>query len=287
MSTDTSGVSRTCFSEMSNRPTNDGTMNRLLLGLRALRAIAVNTFREALRNKIFGALLLFAAAVIVFGIALGAMSVHNEVRVISDVSLFASTLFTMVITVYVSINLLQTEIDRRTIYTILSKPIRRWQFLLGKFLGIALLMVSIVALLYGLSAGLRYVQGAAPTPAFTWAFVLIYLQLLIVSAVALFFASFSSPLLSGLLTVGIFVLGHLHDQLTLVRSFFEARIVRRLIDAVAFVLPNLTSLNVATEVVHEFPLPIGYLAHAAWYALSYTVVVLVFAMMIFARRDLF
>jgi len=253
---------------------------------RAIGAIALNTFREAVRNKIFAALLVFAGGVLAFSLVLGAMSLHNEVRVATNVGLYASTVFSMIITVYVSINLLHTEIENRTIYTILSKPVRRWHFLLGKYLGIVSLDIAIVILLFGISAGLRSLQGGAITWTFGWAYLLILCQLLIVTALSLLFASFSTPLLSGLLAAGVFLLGHLHDQLELITSFFDMKLVHQLVDALAVLLPNLSSLTIATELVHDVAVPTTYLLHAGWYAVSYAAVILVGAMLIFSHRDL-
>ncbi len=258
----------------------------LLQIVRPIGAIATNTFREAVRNKIFGALLAFAAAVLAFSLVLGAMSLHHEVRVAVDVALYATTLFSMIITVYVSINLLHTEIERRTIYTILSKPVRRWQFVLGKYLGIALLDVAITVLLFGLASGLIVMQGGEITSTLVWAFALILLQLLIVISISLLFASFSTPLLSGLLAGGLFLLGHLHPQLEMVRSYFESALVERLVTVLEYLLPNLASLNLATEIVHDISVPPSYLLHAGWYALSYSAVTLFLAIAIFSQRDL-
>ncbi len=254
--------------------------------LRALWAIALNTFRAAVRNKILGALLAFAAGTLAFSLVLGSMSLHNEVRVATDVALFASTLFSVIITIYVSINLLVTEIERHTIYTILSKPVERWQFILGKFGGIMLLDAVLVVLLFGLSCGLRTFEGGEIPVTFGWAFLLIYCQLLIVGAISLVFASFSSPLLSGLFAFGLFVAGHLYDQLETVASFFEVTVIEQLVGFLQLLVPNLSSLNIATEVVHEMAIPTSYLLHAGWYTISYTAAALFVAVVIFSYRDL-
>ena len=258
----------------------------LVFGARAIGAIAVNTFREAVRNKIFGALVFFAIGVLAFSLVLGEMSVHNEVRVATNIALFSSTLFSMVLTVYVSINLLHTEIERRTIYTILSKPVHRWQFLLGKFLGIIALMGTVVLLLFGLSSGLRLFQGGQLSWAFGGAFFAIFLQIVITAAISLLLASFSSPLLSGLLSSGIFLLGHLHPQLDVVQNFFEIATFRTFFEVLKFLLPNLSSLNLSTEIVHHVPITAHYIVSAGWYTLSYAGIVLVFSMIIFGQRDL-
>lgn len=261
-------------------------MERLLRRLRALNAIAANTFREAIRNKIFGALLVVATGILASSLVLGALSLGQEVRIAADVTLFTSTLFSVLIGLYVSINLLYTEIDRKTIHTLLSKPVKRSQFLLGKFLGVCALTAGIVLLLYGLSSALRLFVGGDVTLSYTWAFAAIYFQVVIVTAVALLFASFSSPLLSGLLTFGTFVLGHLHDQLGEIADYFDAAHLDYIVDGLQFVLPDLAAMNLASEVVHGVAIPTEYFVSAAWYTVSYTAVVLAGAVLTFEFRDL-
>jgi ABC-type transport system involved in multi-copper enzyme maturation permease subunit len=263
-------------------------LEAVLRWLRALLAITINTFREAIRNKVLGSLLFFAVLIIFTSLLLGQMSLHEEERVTKDVTLFASTIFAAIITIYSSVTLLHTEIERRTIYTILSKPIHRWQFLLGKYLGVMLLMAVIVTALAGISTALLAVQGFAPTTTLGWAFSTTYLQMMIVGSMALFFASFSSPLLSGFITAAIFVAGNLISQLEAMRQLLEERGIESmswLLDVVAIVVPSLEKLNLSYEVTQGIAVEATYLLPATWYATSYSAIVLALAMIIFARRD--
>lgn len=254
---------------------------------RATSAIAFNTFREAVRNKVFGSLVFVAVLLMAASLALGEMSLHEELRVTRDLTLFASTVFAAAITIYSSITLLYTEIEQRTIYTILSKPIRRWQFITGKFGGIVLLVVCILGLLYAISAGLIALQGGAISATLGWAYGSLLLQMMIVAAVALFLASFSSPLLSGMITAAIVIAGHLFSHLEQAQRMLEeaGNPLAFVIETLQFVLPNLESLNLSTELTYTIPIPAAYALTAGWYTVSYTAIVLVLAMIIFARRD--
>lgn len=254
---------------------------------RALLAISFNTFREAVRNKVFGSLVFFAILLVASSFALGQMSLHQEVRVARNLSLFTTSLFAALIAVYSSITLLHTEMERRTIYTILSKPIRRWEFMLGKYIGIQWLLWVMVAVLFGVSSAVITAQGGQVTSQMMWAHGTLALQLLIVTALALFLASFSSPLLSGLITMAIFVAGNLISQLEDFRQLLaeQQNPMRHGVDLLTYILPNLESLNLSIEVTHSTPISSEYLFAATWYALSYAAITMCLGMLIFSRRD--
>lgn len=256
---------------------------------RALLAVSANTFREAVRNKVFGTLLFFAGLLILSSIVLGEMSLHHELRTAKSVTLFASTLFGMIISVYSSITLLHTEFERRTIYTILSKPIHRWQFLLGKYLGVMGLVLVVIALMAVITAIVMAIQGGGFDQTALVAFVAIYLQMMIVTALAHMFATFASPLLSGFATVALFIGGNLFNQLELVQKLLieqKSPGLAKLVKGLEVILPNLQALNLSEEVTYAMTIPSGYVLSALWYAVSYTLVVMVIGMLIFSVRDL-
>jgi ABC-type transport system involved in multi-copper enzyme maturation permease subunit len=265
---------------MSGKATNMG---------RALRAIAVNTFREAFRNKVFGTLMFFTILLLLLSMVLGEMSLHNELRVTRNVTLFASTIFSAVISIYSSVTLFHTEFERRTIYTILSKPIPRWLFLIGKYLGVQALMAVILVIQLMVTWGLMKYQGAELTQPMVWSHITLYLQLTIIGALALLFATFASPLLAGFATTSLFIAGNLFSQLKYIRQILEERsatALARLIDVIELVLPNLEALNLSHEVTYSTTVPASYGLGATWYAVSYAAVVLVIAMWIFEQRDI-
>ncbi len=257
-------------------------------GARGIGAVAHNTLREALRNKVFGSLLFFSVLVILFSRVLGEMSLHQEVRLARDATLAASTLFGMVIAVYSSVTLLHTEFERRTIYTILSKPIHRWQFLLGKYFGVMALCALVVGFMGGITALVLWMQNSAPTATLGAALFTLYLQLMIITALAHLLATIAAPLLAGFAAVALFIGGNLMSQLDLMEQLLseKASALTPLIQALKVVLPNLEALNLSHEVTYGLAVPARYLGDATLYALSYAGVVLVLAVLLFSRRDL-
>src|SRR6185436_18426174 len=179
-------------------------------------AIARNAFREAVRDRVLYNLVLFALLLIASAVFLGELSAGEEAKIIVDLGLSAMLLFGAFIAIFVGVGLVYKEIERRTLYAILSKPVGRGQFLVGKYLGLSLtLLVNVTVMGLGVTLALLYVRrGWHPLAAQIWpAILLIYFELLIITAVALVFSSFSSPALSALLTFFVFIIGHFSTDL--------------------------------------------------------------------------
>lgn len=261
--------------------------------MRRVAAIARNTFREAARNKVLYSLLVFAVALILSALALAELSGHEERRMIRDVGLFGVDVFSVLIAIFVGVNLLYKELALNTVYTILSKPIGRWELILGKWLGImATLAVEVGVMGAVLAATLWVSQGAdaldAALPKALW---LLLMNVTIVTAVALLFSAFSGPFLSGLFSWGVFLVGR---SIPALRAL-GARVgggAGRLLAALAAVLPNLqlfypsgTIVGAAPVSVHGAFVGAAYLGWTTAYALGYTALVLGLAMLIFRRRD--
>lgn len=266
-----------------------GAGNTVLAQARAIKAVSVNTAREAVRSKVFGSLAFFAVLLILSSIVLGEMSLHNEQRLATDGTLFFSTLFAMVIAVYSSITLFYTEIERRTIYTILSKPIPRWQFLLGKYLGVQALTAMVVLFMGVLSAGvIAYQTGGSVPEQLIWAFVSLYLQLAITTALAHLLATIASPLLAGFATVALFIGGNLFGQLATIKKMLaeKGNPLEHLITVVEYILPNLEALNLSRELTYQIGIPASYVGHAILYTVSYVTLVMLLAMAAFSQRDI-
>src|SRR6476469_8304155 len=181
-----------------------------------IAAIARNAFREAVRDRVLYNLVLFVLILTGASIFIGELSGGQERKVIVDLGLSAMLLFGVFIAIFVGVGLVYKEIERRTLYAILSKPIGRGQFLLGKYLGLNLtLLVNVVVMGIGVMLALLYTRRAWDPLAFKiWpAILLIYFELLIITAVAILFSSFSSPALSALLTFFVFLIGHFSGDL--------------------------------------------------------------------------
>lgn len=255
---------------------------------RAISAVSLNTVREAVRSKVFGSLIFFAVLLILSSIVLGEMSLHNEARLATDGTLFFSTMFAMVIAVYSSITLFYTEIERRTIYTILSKPIPRWQFLLGKYLGVQALTAIVVVFMTALSAGVIHYQAGEVPAQLLIAFGSVYMQLAITTALAHLLATIASPLLAGFATVALFAGGNLFSQLAIIKKILieQENPVAHVITVIEYVLPNLQALNLSRELTYQITIPASYVGQALLYTVSYAGLTMLLAMFTFSRKDI-
>ena len=251
-------------------------------------AIARNAFREAVRDRVLYNLVLFVLLLIAGAIFLGELSAGQETKIIIDLGLSAMLLFGAFIAIFVGVGLVYKEIERRTLYAILSKPIGRGQFLVGKYLGLCLtLLVNVVVMGVGVSLALIYIRrGWDPLAAKIWpAILLIYFELTILTAVALLFSTFSSPALSALLTFFVFLIGHFSGDLKNLASTSSSASARVVFRALYYLLPNLTTYSVITPAAHGVAPDAQTLGLGAAYAVVYITVVLAAATMIFSGRN--
>jgi ABC-type transport system involved in multi-copper enzyme maturation permease subunit len=251
-------------------------------------AIARNTFREAVRDRVLYNLVLFVLLLTGGAVFLGELSAAQEAKIIVDMGLSAMLLFGVFIAIFVGVGLVYKEIERRTIYAIFSKPVGRGEFLLGKYLGLCLtLAVNVFVMGAGVSLALLYVRGGFdPLALRIWpAVALIYFELMIIVAVALLFSSFSSPALSALLTFFVFVIGHFSADLQALASSVGSAPARLLFAGVYYLLPNLSNYAYTTAASHgATPATANFFAALA-YALAYIAVLLAASTLIFKRRN--
>lgn len=279
----------------SAKPPNAGSRanshprnNSPLIAIRRTLAIARNAFREAVRDRILYNLVLFVLLLIAGAIFLGELSAGQEAKIIVDLGLSAMLLFGVFIAIFVGVGLVYKEIERRTLYAILAKPISRGQFLLGKYLGLcATLLVNVVVMGIGLSAALVYLRrGWNPLIAHVWpAIALIYLELAIITGVALLFSSFSSPALSALLTFFAFIIGHFSGDLKTLAGSSSSAGARILFRTLYYLLPNLSHYSAITPASHGISPDGPVFALATAYAFVYSAVLLTSATLIFGRRN--
>ncbi|HYW73312.1 MAG TPA: ABC transporter permease subunit [Pyrinomonadaceae bacterium] len=250
--------------------------------------IARNAFREAVRDRVLYNLVLFVLLLIAGAIFLGELSAGQETKIIIDLGLSAMLLFGVFIAIFVGVGLVYKEIERRTLYAILSKPIGRGQFLLGKYLGLCLtLLVNVGVMGIGVSLALIYIRrGWEPLAGRIWpAILLIYLELTIMTAVALLFSTFSSPALSALLTFFVFLIGHFSADLKTLADTNANGAARLLFRGLYYLLPNLTTYSVITPAAHGIAPGLQSIGLAIAYALVYSALLLAAATMIFSGRN--
>lgn len=254
-------------------------------------AIAQNTIREAIRNRIFASLIFFTLAMLGITMALSSASLNEEIRLMKDVGLFLVSTASVFIAIFTGVNLVYKELERKTIYTIMPKPIYRWQFLVGKYLGLAGTMAFLVAFMGLVLFGLLFIVGGEPGWAMLQAVWLLYVEVLIVLSVAMIFSSFSTPFLSGLMTLGVFIVGRFVDVLSTIQlgepdeRTATTEAVSTLIQWIVRIAPDLSLYNLTPQLVYDRPISGEFILQTTVLGLTYILISLAISAFLFSRRD--
>lgn len=253
-----------------------------------IASIARNTFREAVRDRVLYNLVLFVLLLTGAAVFIGELSGGQERKIIVDLGLSAMLLFGVFIAIFVGMGLVYKEIERRTVYAIFAKPVGRGEFLVGKYLGLCLtLLVNVMVMGTGVSLALFYVsRGWDPLALSIWpAILLIYFELMILTAVALLFSCFSSPALSALLTFFVFIIGHFSADLKGLATSMGSTPARWIFRSLYYLLPNLANFSFITPAAHGQMPAAAQAGSSIIYALIYIAVILAAATLIFRRRN--
>jgi ABC-type transport system involved in multi-copper enzyme maturation permease subunit len=254
----------------------------------SVRYIAFNTFREAVRDRVLYNLIVFALLIIGASLLLGQITIGVERQLLINLGLTAISLFGVLIAIFIGIGLVSKEIDKRTLYTVLTRPVRRWEFILGKFFGlVGTLVVNAGLMTIGFFAALLYLtHGFEKGDLYiVVALYFILLQFMTVTAITLLFSSFSTPIESAVMAFAFFVVGSFRDDL---RSFAEMAQggLHYLTIAIAYLIPNFSSLNVIASVAHGKPVPANLIILNTVYALAYAGAAICAASLIFQKRSM-
>lgn len=258
--------------------------------LKPVVAIAVNAFRESVRDRILYALILFSFIATILGIVLGSLSIGQDIRVLEDFGLAAIAFIGGVIAVFAGTNLVYKELERRTIYLIFTKPVSGWQFIAGKYLGLCLCVLVMVAFMAAfLIALVSVVQGGWSTAAalsISNAVALIYLELLFVVALATFFSTFATPVMSVLFTLSLWLAGHLGSSLNELGRLSQSPLVTSLTSAIFWLLPDFASLTkIRAYIVYGQGPGLEAVAFMTCYVAAYIVILLVLSAIVTERKE--
>lgn len=252
-------------------------------------AIALNTFREAVRDRILYNLIVFALLLMGTAILFGEISIGVQKLILVNLGLAAMTFFGLAIAIFIGIGLVYKEMDKRTLYALLAKPLRRYEFIVGKYCGLALtLLINTALMTVGFVLALYYVtrQFGSGDLALLVAVYFIFLQLLLATALALLFSCFSSPVLSAAFTLGLFIAGSFAGDLGELSEALKLPWLEHLTRAVYYLLPNFSNFNVITSAAHGHPVPAGMVWDNTVYAALYIGLVLAGSVLIFQHRNL-
>jgi ABC-type transport system involved in multi-copper enzyme maturation permease subunit len=262
--------------------------------LHRVLAIARNTFRETVRDKILYNLILFALVMILSSILLGQLTLGNEDKIILDLGLSAISIFGMLIAIFIGIGLVYKELEKRTVYALLAKPVHRHELILGKYLGLLFtLLVNVAIMTVGLEAALLYTGniGVGGHLRVLPAVFLVFLSLALTTAIALFFSTFSTPALSALFTFFLWIIGHFGKDLQIFGTLTRSAPVSRLCSILYYVLPNFANFGYidSRSVIRSTGIakaidPLA-IAGSTLYTVLYCAAMLFLAIAIFRRRD--
>ncbi len=250
-----------------------------------IRAIASNTFKEAIRDRILYLLLFFAAVCIAFSRLLALLTVGDRVKIIKDVGLSSLSLFGALMAILMGTGLVYKEIDKKTVYTILSKPIHRYQFLLGKYLGLILTLFIMLLLMSFIFLVLVFFHTFTIEWKLLIAIAYIFIEICLITAVALLFSCFSTPILSSIFSLSFYLIGHTSWGLENSINKMNPGIGKILIQILYTFLPDLENFNFKTEVVHNLPIPSEIFFYSFVYGIFYSIFLLALAMLVFRKRD--
>jgi ABC-type transport system involved in multi-copper enzyme maturation permease subunit len=262
--------------------------------IRRVLAIAGNTFRENIRDRVLYNLILFALIMIFSSLALGKLTLGNEDKVITDLGLSSISIFGMLIAIFIGISLVYKELEKRTVYALLAKPIHRHEWILGKYLGLLFtLFINTAVMTVGLALAMLYTghMGTAAYVRLLPAVFLIFLSLALITALALLFSTFSTPALSALFTFFLWIIGHFSKDLVGFGEITESASIKWLCRVLYYAIPNLSNFKIVDsrsiiQTAGYFqPIDPVAIMLATIYCVVYCTVLISLAVLIFTRRD--
>ena len=266
-------------------------MRQIWLGANAM-------FRESVRDRVPYAIVVFAVLIISASYLISQLTAGQDLKIIKDLGLASLSVFGLAIAIFIGVGLVTKEVEKRSVYALVTKPLSRTQFLLGKYAGLVMtIVVNLAVMTVALYAVLFYsdltatpgLRASWPAPAvdprMLISIVLIIAELMLVTALALFFSTFSSPLWATLLTLGFWVAGHFNADLRNFGAIVDSTAVVWLARVIYYVIPNLSPFDVKAEVVHGIPIAASHVGYTLAYAALYIAILLTASVTIFGRRD--
>ncbi|MCP4293042.1 MAG: ABC transporter permease subunit [bacterium] len=248
--------------------------------------LATHTFLETVRDRIFYLVAVFGFVMLVSTAVVSPLTIGAQGKIMSDVGLSAMSIFGLLVVVFVGSNMVRKEMDKGTVLTILSKPVSRRQYLWGKFLGLSLTQVSMIAVMGVLFLLMTFLAPGDFSLRYLSAIYLTFLEMILITAVVVMFSTCVSPVLAAVFSLGVFIMGHLSESIRdfgmMQGSEFQAQTTQ----IVYYIIPNLEIFNVRGAVVHGAPVSGEHLFFATIYGLCYSSILLIIGSSVFAKKEL-
>ena len=247
--------------------------------------IALNTFRETIRNKVLYNILLVAAVALLLSLSFGDLSIFSRAQVMADFGLATMSLTGLLLAIFIGVGLLGMELANKTVYGVISRPVSRASFIVGKFSGLcATLLINFLAIALVFFLSIRFL-GVTLQSTVLYAVLLLGIEMALIVAASIFFSTFTSPTLAAIFTVGFYIAGHLNDLLDIGAEQQNSPVWQFLLKTLHYILPNLEHFNIRTRVVYGLAISDRFVAEATLYGILYTVLLLLLSVLIFSRKD--
>jgi Cu-processing system permease protein len=248
--------------------------------------IASNTFKETIRNKILYNILLVAAAALLLSLSFGDLSIFSRAQVMADFGLATMSLTGLLMAIFIGVGLLGVEISNKTVYGVLTRPVSRELFILGKFTGLCgTLLINFLLIAFVFFVSIRLL-GVSVQGTLLYAVLLLAVEMALIVAASILFSVFTNPTLAAIFTIGFYIIGHLNDLMGVSAAHQQSPVWQIILKTLNAVLPNLEYFNIRTRVVYHLPIPDLYVAEAVLYGALYITLILLLAMAVFSRKDL-
>ena len=269
------------------------------MSTRRIGLVTWHVLKQNIRNRVLYSIAAFVVLLVGASIAISQITAGQDLKIIKDLGLAAIELGGVMMSIFIGVSLAAQEIDRRSIYNVLAKPLARWEFIVGKYAGLVLtIALNIAALTGALYLTLFWIgsttaenvrlswEAPATDPRLLIAIGMITAELALLTAIALFFSTFSSSaLLSAALTIGLFVAGVESDLLRNFTQSIDARGIGRVVSAAGWIVPAFSIFDVKAEVVHGLPIPAARIWLALVYSVVYAAVAIGAGVLVFSRRE--
>lgn len=248
-------------------------------------ALAVNTLREAVRDRVLYSILFFAVGVLALSLVIDDITIGDQAKVVRSVAQGAVDVFSAIIAMFLGVSVIHKELERKTVYTVLSRPLPRWVFVLGKYAGLMLTVAVEVAVLVVVYSAFMLVRGDPPDLTLFVSMGMLMVELALLTAWATLFSAYSAPTTAAAFTLAVFVIGHLADDIWLYGNQAESEAVQSVARALYWALPNFEVFSIREAAVHKDAVPWSRIGPGVAYGLGYTAAVLAGAMAVFQRKD--
>lgn len=253
--------------------------------MKTIITLAKNTFRETIRDKVLYVILVFAVLLIISTIFFGSISLDQDVKVIKDLGLSGIFLFGVIIAIFVGTTLVHKEIDKKTVYLIFPKPVHKYEFVLGKFLGMATTLFLVTLLMSVVFFIILAIKNQPISAILIEAILWGYLELLVISAISILFSSLTSPIASTIYTICLFIIGHASSSFLYFMHTVESKTLLYLVKGVYYIFPNFEKFNIRNTAIVGVGIEGDQILYTILYASAYIIIALMIANYLLKKQE--